>query len=171
VSAARAAARGKARAKGASSGTTARADAVDWEALAREAEAMRAKAYAPYSGYRVGAALLARKGPRARPELFLGSNVENASYGLCLCAERVAVADAVRDGARDLVALAVATEGPEAGSPCGMCRQVLAEFARDLPVALVVRGRIAARTTLAELLPRAFHGAQVRAVRGRHSAG
>lgn len=121
---------------------------------------MRARAYAPYSGYTVGAALLARDPALPRTDqLFTGANVENASFGLCVCAERNAVAAAVLAGARELVALAVATPGPAPGAPCGMCRQVLAEFARDLPIALVVGGAIAKRATLAELIPLAFGGA------------
>jgi cytidine deaminase len=136
--------------------------AAAWKALAAEAEAMRAHAYAPYSGYSVGAALLAR-GPDLEgvDQLFTGANLENASYGLCVCAERNAVAAAVLAGARELRALAVATPGPEAGAPCGMCRQVLAEFARDLPIVLVVGGKITTRTTLQELLPLAFGPAQL----------
>jgi cytidine deaminase len=128
---------------------------IDWSTLVETAESMRARAYAPYSGYRVGTALLARR-PGEAARVFTGANIENASYGLCVCAERNAVAAAVLDGATELLAIAVATEGPIAGSPCGMCRQVLSEFARDMPIALVVRGRTRDRTTLAKLLPKAF---------------
>jgi cytidine deaminase len=130
---------------------------VDWAALARAAEVIRARAYAPYSGYTVGAALLARR-PGGAPRVFTGANIENASYGLTVCAERNAVSAAVLAGSREFLALAVATPGPTPGSPCGMCRQVLAEFARALPVALVVGGKVAARTTLEVLLPGAFSG-------------
>lgn len=133
---------------------------VDWGVLAREAEAMRARAYAPYSGYAVGAALLA-VGPSGQPEIYRGANIENASYGLCVCAERNAVAAAVLAGARDFRAIAVATRGPEPGAPCGMCRQVLAEFANDLPIALVVGAKVVVITTLGELLPMAFGGAML----------
>jgi cytidine deaminase len=129
---------------------------IDWRSLVQHAEAARRLAYAPYSAYRVGAALLANDG-----RVFVGANIENASYGLCVCAERNAVSAAVHAGVRDWRALAVATEGPSPGSPCGMCRQVLAEFARDLPIALVVGGRIRKRTALKKLLPDAFHGAQL----------
>lgn len=129
-----------------------------WQMLAEQAEAMRACAYAPYSGYAVGAALLARDA-KGSESVFTGANVENASYGLCVCAERNAVAAAVLAGARELLAMAIATPGPEPAAPCGMCRQVMAEFARDLPVALVVEGKIVQRTTLQKLLPMAFGGA------------
>jgi cytidine deaminase len=121
---------------------------------------VRARAHAPYSRYAVGAALLVRSG-----RLFAGCNVENASYGLCICAERSAVLQMVAAGERDPVALAVATRGPVAASPCGMCRQTLAEFATDLPILLVVAaapGGPAAvpprLTSLAVLLPDAFRG-------------
>jgi cytidine deaminase len=148
--------------------TTAAVPVVDWRRLAREAEAMRLRSYAPYSKYTVGSALLARDG-RGPLQLFTGANVENASYGLCICAERTAIAAAVLTGARELVAIAIATAGPEPGAPCGSCRQVMAEFATDLPVALVVDGAIRARTTLAKLLPLAFNGEYITAARARRS--
>jgi cytidine deaminase len=135
-----------------------KAPRVDWTALAREAEDARARAYAPYSGYAVGAALLARN-VHGDVGLFLGANVENAAYPLGLCAERNAISAAVIAGARELVAIAVATKGPQPGTPCGACRQVLAEFSRDVPVALVVGGRVTERIRLDRLLPRAFGGA------------
>jgi cytidine deaminase len=130
--------------------------AADVARLVDAARAVRANAHAPYSRYRVGAALLTRDG-----RLFTGCNVENASYGATLCAERSAVAAMVAAGATTPVACAVVTSGPSPGAPCGICRQVLAEFARDLRVVLVAedaRGRIVARRTtrLARLLPQAF---------------
>jgi cytidine deaminase len=132
--------------------------AIDWPELERRAVAVRRRAHAPYSGYHVGAALLTRSGA-----VFAGCNVENASYGLCLCAERSAVAQMVAAGARDPVAIAVATRGPSAGSPCGMCRQVLAEFALDLPIRLlaVEPDGPAVDTTLEALLPMAFRGREL----------
>jgi cytidine deaminase len=127
--------------------------AVDWPALERAAISVRQSAHAPYSHYRVGAALVTRRG-----KTFVGCNVENASYGLCLCAERSAIAQMVAAGERDPIAIVVVTEGPRPGSPCGMCRQTLAEFAEDLAVRLVADGLPAATrsTTLAALLPDAF---------------
>jgi cytidine deaminase len=130
--------------------------AADLERVVEAARAVRANAYAPYSRYRVGAAVLAQGGL-----IFAGCNVENATYGATLCAERSAIAAMVAAGARGPVACAVVTAGPSAGAPCGICRQVLAEFARDIRFVLVAedaRGRITARrtTSLSRLLPQAF---------------
>lgn len=122
------------------------------QALIQAARVVRAHAYAPYSGYSVGAAVLTDDG-----RIFAGCNVENASYGLSLCAERVAVFSAVAAGARQLVAAAVCT--PDGGTPCGACRQVLHEFAAtpdQFVVWVVSPDRIVARYTLADLLPYAF---------------
>lgn len=123
--------------------------------LASRAVAARSNAYAPYSRYQVGAAIALADG-----RILTGCNIENASYGLTVCAERVAVFRAVAEtGTAVLAAVAVATE--DGGSPCGACRQVLSEFApRDgtpVPVYLVnAAGEIVQETTLAELLPLAF---------------
>jgi cytidine deaminase len=116
------------------------------------AVAMRGRAHAPYSQFRVGAAVLTASG-----RIFGGCNVENASYGLTLCAERVALVSAVANGETAFVAMAVATSG--GASPCGACRQFAAEFRGDLPVLIVdadhpVQVREA---NLAELLPDQFH--------------
>ncbi|MBM4185272.1 MAG: cytidine deaminase [Gemmatimonadetes bacterium] len=117
--------------------------------VAKAREAMQ-RAYAPYSGYRVGAALLAEDGT-----VHTGCNVENASYGLTVCAETAAVANAVVRGARRYRRLAIVTEGPKAVAPCGACRQVLHEFAPEL---LVVSESDAERREwgLPELLPAPF---------------
>lgn len=120
-------------------------------ALMAEAEIARRTSYAPYSRFRVGAALLARGG-----KIYHGCNVENASLGLTICAERNAVWKAVSEGVREFLAVAV-TAGPRSGaSPCGACRQVLHEFSPDT---LVVwrdgRGRIVSRP-LGKLLDRPF---------------
>ena len=121
------------------------------EALVRAARAVRRRAYAPYSRFRVGAAV------RAGNAIHVGANVENASYGLTVCAERVAVGAAIAAGARTIDEIAVATGTAEPTPPCGACLQVLVEFAGpELPVLLAgARGRIV-RTTLGELMPRAF---------------
>jgi cytidine deaminase len=124
--------------------------------LVAEARAVRANAYAPYSRYRVGAAVLTRGGL-----IFTGCNVENATYGATLCAERSAIAAMVAAGASAPAACAVVTAGTSPGAPCGICRQVFAEFAGDMRFVLVgedQRGRIAARRTtrLSRLLPQAF---------------
>jgi len=119
--------------------------------LVRLALEARARAYAPYSGFRVGAAVRAADG-----RVFCGANVENASYGLSVCAERAAVIAAVAAGARGLSAVAVASGTSPPVTPCGMCRQTLAEFARDLPITLVNEAGERVELTLAALLPRAF---------------
>ncbi len=119
------------------------------KALIAAAVAARENAYAPYSRYRVGAAILVPGG-----EIVTGANVENASYGLSNCAERSAVFTAVSRGAREILAVAVATEN--AGSPCGACRQVLAEFGADIPVLLVDATGAGRETTLYTLLPDHF---------------
>ena len=126
---------------------------IDWPTLEARAIAARDNAHAPYSSYRVGAALITASGA-----VFAGCNVENASYGLTLCAERSAIAQMVSAGARGPIAIVVATRGPRAGTPRGMCRQVLAEFALDLPVRLIAIDPTGETidTTLEALLPNAF---------------
>lgn len=126
------------------------------ETLIARAKEARSRAYAPYSHYQVGAAVRGDNG-----KIYLGANVENASYGLALCAERNAVAAAILDGCKTVSALAVVTSTSPPAAPCGMCRQTLAEFARDLPIALINDRGERADTTLAELLPRAFHGSDI----------
>ena len=121
------------------------------EDLIRVASLARRRAYAPYSRFRVGAAV------RARGRVFEGANVENASYGLTLCAERSAVTAAVLAGARRLDAVAVASGTSPPTPPCGMCLQTLAEFAGpELPVLLAGARGAVVETTLGELLPRGF---------------
>lgn len=110
-----------------------------------------ARAYAPYSGFRVGAALLATDG-----SITEGCNVENASFPAGICAERGAVAGAVARGIRDFESITIATEADEPTPPCGICRQVLEEFSPRLVVISVTAGGREARWTLDELLPRAF---------------
>jgi cytidine deaminase len=125
---------------------------VDEAALLDAAGRAQAGAYAPYSGFRVGAAVLTADG-----RVFTGANVENAAYPVTICAERVAVPSAVAAGARDLVALAVVGDGPGPCTPCGTCRQVLFEFAPDLLVVAAGSDGAVARYRLgAELLPDGF---------------
>lgn len=119
--------------------------------LVATASRARKRAHAPYSGYAVGAALRARSG-----RVYTGCNIENSSYGLSLCAERVAAAKAVSEGESGLVALAIVTGSSPPASPCGACRQFLAEFGLDLEVILANTEGVQERTTLADLLPRPF---------------
>ena len=110
----------------------------------------RHKAYAPYSNYTVGAALLVASG-----QIYQGVNIENAAYPAGICAERVAIFKAVSEGERGFQALAVATEN--GGAPCGSCRQVMAEFNLDMLVLILDSGgRVLRRATVRELLPGAF---------------
>lgn len=118
------------------------------ELIAKAIEA-REKAYAPYSNYRVGAALLGKSG-----RVYTGCNVEDAVYPLVTCAERTAVVKAVSEGEREFVALAVATEN--AGSPCGSCRQVLHEFGEDIIVLISDAEGNYRETTVTDLLPDSF---------------
>ena len=126
--------------------------AFDAEALLAVASEMRQRAYAPYSKFRVGCALLA-----ADDRVYVGANVENAAYGSTLCAERVALPLAVVDGVRDFVALAVVGDGDGPCTPCGACRQVLYEFAPDLVViAGGANGAVAEYRLGRDLLPDGF---------------
>ncbi len=130
------------------------ADAPAWQPLVDAAWEARSHAHAPYSGFKVGAALRTSTG-----DTIGGCNVENAAYPVCVCAERNAIGAAVARGMKpgELAALVVATEAETLTPPCGACRQVLAEFAEDLPVLLVNRhGRALHR--LKDLLPEAFTG-------------
>lgn len=115
------------------------------------ARRVRERAYAPYSKFKVGAALLADDG-----RIFTGCNVENASYGLTICAERAAIFKAVSEGARRFVSIAVVADTDDPVSPCGACRQVLWEFAGDLRV---VKANLKGKKDthlMSELLPHAF---------------
>jgi cytidine deaminase len=121
--------------------------------LVQEAKAVRERAYAPYSKYLVGAAIATKRG-----SIYVGCNVENSTFGATICAERGAIMQMVAHGETEPIACAVVTE--DGGSPCGICRQVLAEFARDMPVVLANlasrEGEVGKVVQLADLLPLAF---------------
>lgn len=118
-----------------------------------QAAAARTFAYAPYSRFAVGAALVAADG-----RVFTGCNVENLSFGLTMCAERVALGRAIAEGVREFQAIAIVADTREPVSPCGACRQVLAEFAPSLRILLATVSGVRAEFSLAELLPRASTG-------------
>ena len=123
-----------------------------WDELAAEALAARKAAYAPYSRFKVGAALLCDDG-----EVISGCNVENASFGLCLCAERNAMTTAVARGQhRGIVAMAIATTSSPPAPPCGMCLQFMAELCLDLPLLLVNNKGERQRTRLLKLMRQPF---------------
>jgi cytidine deaminase len=128
---------------------------IAWDELAAAALAARERAYAPYSRFRVGAALLCEDDAGART-LVQGCNVENASYGLCLCAERNAMTTAVAAGLRRFVAMAIATDITPPAPPCGMCLQFMAELCVDLRLLLVNKAGERRRTSLRQLMPEPF---------------
>lgn len=121
-----------------------------WDELRRAADGARQNAYAPYSDFRVGAALMTQSGA-----VFTGCNLENASYGATMCAERAAVAAAVGAGERALRALVIVTGATRPTPPCGICRQVLVELAPALAIRSYA-GSASADFDLPELLPDAF---------------
>ena len=125
------------------------------ELIAKAAEARR-RAHAPYSGFAVGAAIEADDG-----RIVVGCNVENASFGLGVCAERVAVAAAVSRGVSGWRRIAVVADSTEPAAPCGACRQVLAEFCDELEIVLADSNGVRMVTQLSELLPLPFGANQL----------
>ena len=126
---------------------------VDWELLRSMAVEAAGAAYCPYSHLQVGAAALVDDG-----RLITGCNVENASYGLTVCAERVALLKALSDGHREFTAIAVVADTDSPTPPCGPCRQLLWEYCGDIPVVLANLTAIKARHQLLALLPFPFDG-------------
>src|SRR5271170_4406690 len=123
----------------------------DHESLVTAAKQARENAHAPYSNFRVGAAVRASSG-----RIFGGCNIENATYGLTVCAERVAIFKALSEGERNFDAIAVVTDGARLTPPCGACRQIIWEFCGDIPVLLTnLEGKVEKETS-AGLLPRQF---------------
>ncbi len=123
------------------------------ETWIQAAKEVREHAYAPYSNFKVGAALVAEDG-----QVFTGCNVENLSFGLTMCAERVAIGKAVAAGVNRFTAVAVVADTEKPVSPCGACRQVLAEFAPDLKIILSTLDGKVEEFSLSELFPRAATG-------------
>jgi cytidine deaminase len=126
---------------------------VDSDVLVAAARAARERAIAPYSGFKVGAALATDDG-----RIFSGCNVENASYGLTVCAERVALLKALSEGARTFTAIVVVADTASPTPPCGPCRQLLWEYCGDIPVTLANLDAVKAHHTMGELLPHPFDG-------------
>ncbi len=126
-------------------------DAETLDKLVIAAADARKRAYAPYSKFTVGAAVLSAGG-----RIFTGCNIENVSFGATVCAERVAMFSAVAAGCRELVAIAVAGPGESPITPCGICRQVMIELAPDAVVVMVGEGGARETSAVAELLPLAF---------------
>ncbi|MEP6925813.1 MAG: cytidine deaminase [Pyrinomonadaceae bacterium] len=121
------------------------------ENLIEAAKHARGNAFAPYSNFKVGAAVKTADGA-----IFTGCNVENASYGLTVCAERVAIWKAMSEGKRDFVSLAVVADTEELTPPCGACRQIIWEFCGDIPVTMANLHDKSETLQMSELLPRAF---------------
>lgn len=123
---------------------------MEWDRLIREAEKAASYAYAPYSGFKVGVALSTDKG-----NIYSGCNVENSSYGLTMCAERIAVFKAVASGDMNFVKLVIYTDTDQFFYPCGACRQVLSEFSSETEI-MIVCNQGKKISTIAELLPDSF---------------
>ncbi len=119
--------------------------------LIKSATEARERAVAPFSKFRVGAALLSKGG-----EIFTGCNIENASYGLTMCAERVAIFKAVSEGAKDFQKIVIVADTSDLTPPCGACRQIIWEFCGDVPVTFANLKGKSETVQMKELLPRAF---------------
>ena len=120
------------------------------EILIKKAKEASQKAYAPYSGFKVGAALLTKSG-----KIFTGCNVENASYGLSNCAERTAIFKAVSEGEKEFSEILIYVDNEKMFYPCGACRQVMSEFSDNLKITIVSNSQIV-ETNIKELLPLNF---------------
>src|SRR6476661_5331914 len=121
------------------------------EKLIQAARVARENAYAPYSNFRVGAAVEAENG-----DIYIGCNVESASYGLTVCAERVAIWKGISRGEKQFTKVAVVVDTEELTPPCGVCRQIIWEFCGDVPVVLANLHGKTETVQMKELLPRAF---------------
>ncbi|MCK4329029.1 cytidine deaminase [candidate division WOR-3 bacterium] len=123
---------------------------MEIESIIEKAKKARENAYAPYSGIKIGTAILTKSG-----KTFTGCNIENASYGLTICAEMVAIANAISEGEREFELLVIASD--DFAYPCGACRQVLIEFSGDIKIILVNEKGDIIDTTIKKLLPHPFH--------------
>jgi cytidine deaminase len=121
------------------------------EELVESAKKVREMAYAPFSNFRVGAAVRTKNG-----KIYTGCNVESASYGLTVCAERIAIWKAVSEGEREFVRVSVVADTEELTPPCGVCRQIIWEFCGDIPVTFANLKGKTETVQMSELLPRAF---------------
>ena len=124
---------------------------IDWDKLISAAKSVRENAYAKFSGFEVGAALLTDDG-----KIITGCNVENSSFGLTICAERTAVFKAVSEGYKQFAAIAIVSQSDQPARPCGACRQVLFEFNPDLEIACANTNGIVDKFNLSDLLPEGF---------------
>ena len=125
---------------------------LSYEKLFKEAKKAREKAYTPYSKFKVGAAVLTTDG-----KIFTGCNIENASFGLTVCAERVAILKAISEGSYRFKAMAIIGDTKRPCSPCGACRQVISEFGEDIKIAMSnLKGDVKIKK-ISELLPEAFN--------------
>ncbi len=124
---------------------------MDVGCLINQARNAQQNSYSPYSGFKVGAALLSKSG-----KIYTGTNIENASYGLSICAERTALFNAVNNGEMDFAAIAISSSGPAYVYPCGACLQVLAEFTYGLQVMVSNEKGEFEQYLLSDLLPQAF---------------
>jgi cytidine deaminase len=123
----------------------------DLQKLVEAAREVREKAYAPFSNFKVGAAVITKSG-----KIYTGCNVESASYGLTVCAERVAIWKAVSEGEKEFTDIAVVADTQELTPPCGVCRQIIWEFCNDIPVTFANLHGKTETVQMKELLPRAF---------------
>lgn len=119
--------------------------------LISAAEAMLGRSYAPYSNYHVGAAILGKNG-----KVYTGCNIESASYGATICAERCAISQAVADGCREFEAVAVICSGDAYSTPCGICRQLIYEFGKDIRILCAKTPEDYKEFTISQLLPLGF---------------
>ncbi|HBM76180.1 MAG TPA: cytidine deaminase [Clostridiaceae bacterium] len=124
---------------------------MDCDMLIKMASKAMKNAYVPYSNFKVGAALLTKAG-----KVYTGCNVENASYGATICAERTAIFKAVSEGEREFEAIAITADSDEFAYPCGICRQVMLEFSKDLKIYISNKNGEYKEYTISELLPTGF---------------